>query len=329
MKGRGCVAIINEFNDVRFVFSGRNSDVVREIIRNRKHVLVTLRVSSCDRVYDDPLGPIRVYPYLEIIDKGVELSSSGLKKVLLMNRVRRDKESDDDYFDTYVEKIRRDVGRQVKVISIEKPDEEELLTCVADKDFVFQRRNVLHYGDVEYKLLEDFMEILLLRDVDSWLMRDEYMDVKLFLQKYCRKSVAKNRHIAPLDIRNLNVNRKLLNVIREECTRRFHEPTDFCMEFRAESEQIQAQYMLTRYHSNPLWDANPVNVLCYRFSSFLMPGKRPGSDVDPLTKGNTAWDMTTGAKYRIDSAHYTTDICYELEELTKLMRAHYVDIDME
>ena len=74
------MAIINEFNDVRFVFSGRNSDVVREIIRNRKHVLVTLRVSSCDRVYDDPLGPIRVYPYLEIIDKGVELSSSGLKK---------------------------------------------------------------------------------------------------------------------------------------------------------------------------------------------------------------------------------------------------------
>ena len=39
--------------------------------------------------------------------------------------------------------------------------------------------------------------------------------------------------------------------------------------------------------------------------------------------------MTTGAKYWIDSAHYTTDICYDLKELTKLMRAHYDDIDME
>ena len=68
MKGRDGVAIINEFNDVRFVFSGRNSDVVRGIIRNRKHVLLTLRVSPCDLVYHDPLGPIRIYPYLEIID---------------------------------------------------------------------------------------------------------------------------------------------------------------------------------------------------------------------------------------------------------------------
>ena len=78
-----------------------------------------------------------------------------------------------------------------------------------------------------------------------------------------------------------------------------------------------AQYYLTRFHSNLNWRINPVCVLCFRMSAFLLPGLTPLISVKEIPKDMITQNTITGERYRIDSVYVNSDICTGIEDVRK------------
>jgi hypothetical protein len=47
-----------------------------------------------------------------------------------------------------------------------------------------------------------------------------------------------------------------------------------------------------------------------------------------LPKKKIVRDNSDGAKYAIDSIHFNSDICFDIEELNDLIDGHYYDISL-
>ena len=208
-------------------------------------------------------------------------------------------------------------------------DEEKALHIVKGKKLVFQVSYIEKNGNTEETIRRKFLEeVFLLKDEDEecFYLYDDFYDVRIFLQKVDEQTV---QHMEYSDVRDFDINTKILQFLREESVPFLEDGWhDFTAEFAAVSDTINAQYFLTRYHSNTLWNLNPVCIFCFRISVFILPGNVTLQDAVGLSEDKLTINYKNGDKYVIDSIHFNSDICADLTEFKELIGLHYYDVTL-
>ncbi len=229
------------------------------------------------------------------------------------------------------EKLSHKMTRSWNIIeNTEISKELDNYQVLSDRNLFYQVSFIESYGDVEKTIREHFFgQILNLRSDEYNMLYDDYFDVKIFLREIGPQSITSSKWVRPIDIRNLSVNHIVLQQLKK-CSEWYLEPDmdDFVTKFATVSDEIQAQYFLTRFHSNTLWSLNPVCILCFRLSAFVLPGYMTAELANGLPKKKIVRDNSDGAKYAIDSIHFNSDICFDIEELNDLIDGHYYDISL-
>lgn len=123
------------------------------------------------------------------------------------------------------------------------------------------------------------------------------------------------RFIEPIDVRNLDINGKMLSVLEKKSSAFYDDA--WTIKYESESPELKAQYFLAKFHSNRKWDADPINIMNCRMTAYVLPCKMSRDESDDIPKDRIAFDYVSGTKYVIDSIHVNSDICFSLSEFEK------------
>ncbi len=284
---------------------GDQENLIRKLLENRNYGIFSVN-SGKNESYT---------PYFKsscrIIDKGND-DNDGKTKYLCLSPVREYAE-DLDRLHEYKKYFLRNYN---------SPSVEAVLASLRDKVLSF---STSYYGggsgDNEHIINRDFIEnILLLHDGNGeFRLSDEYFDIKIYL-KAIQDTEPEHKYLRPVDIRHFNINSRILKLL-ERTSYKFDNDA-MIAEYVAESDKIQAQYFVTKFHSNRSWDKDPVCIHVYRISAFLLPGIVPYGEVNELSKAKTAIHINDGTRYMVDSLHFNNDICFDLCEFKELID-HY------
>ena len=318
------MSIINNYN-MQMILDGSNKEMFKEILRDRSFMLVTI-----DRTKLEKKGWNRGFHYgfeirdgsyhLAIKEKNSCLSDQECDLFLYLSKHRNEKEA--EYYWVRMKEAGYKPG-----ITITFPDEKEIMEIIDGKELVFRLYFAGEAGNVEWTIQRKLLEnIFLMDDEEMNLLYDDHYDVKVFLQR--QANVTPNETgLQPADIRRFDIGQKIIRCLEKESDNFLHKDlNDFYTDYEAVSKQIQAKYFLTRFHSNTAWDYNPVCIFRFRISAFILPGTAPAPEDTTSVKVTT--DSVDGAKYRIDSIHFNSDICSNLEEFEDLMKGHYFEVDL-
>jgi hypothetical protein len=138
-----------------------------------------------------------------------------------------------------------------------------------------------------------------------------------------------NDYMEEINVQRDNFKSELRTVHKKFYKPESDEPLDdFCVEFESGSDKMQASYFLTRFHSNPAWYLDPVNVLCYRLAVFVLPGSITKEQTTGLPEEKLTVRLTDGSVYRIDSILQNGDILFDLNDFSKLVGGLFCEISM-
>ena len=288
----------------KMIVRGENNNFIHELIKNRQYALISFDNSKTDT---SPFFYI-LDPYFRIMDRKAEKDEQGIEKYIVLSQAR-------GYQNYHTGDYHRNINeiKKIKGVSVYTPSEEGLVSILSDKMLIYSKPNA--YVNVEHFTFKGFKEAIQVYGRDYRLLADEYFDMRVYLQRVGDGWEKDKNGIVPLDIETLDVNRILLNLFRGECEQHFTDLSDFQLEFKYESQDMNAQYYLTRFHSNLNWRINPVCVLCFRISAFLLPGVTPLISVKKISEDIITQNTITGERYRIDSIYVNSDICTGIEDV--------------
>ena len=132
--------------------------------------------------------------------------------------------------------------------------------------------------------------------------------------------------MTPFNVRSYDIIEKILSKLTKE-SNAFYDDA-ITIRYEMESEKLQAQYFLTKFHSNREWDMDPVCLLNYRIASFILPGAYPAEKARELPEDKIVCDTNTDDKYVIDSIHIDSDICSDLSEFNKWLETYMYNISL-
>ena len=180
---------------------------------------------------------------------------------------------------------------------------------------------VVKYEAANYEMEISLKDALILEE-NSFLLRDEIIDVKVYL-KNITENVTFNQ-LEPIDIGELDITQKMTELLKGKSSWFFNESEDFCTAYRSETDEIHSTYYLTRFHRNPDWNSNPTCIFFFRLSAFLLPGQgiRRKELLEDFTVRNCVSDM----EYGIDTIFFNQDICRDYTDFKNLVEAFYDDI---
>ncbi len=194
---------------------------------------------------------------------------------------------------------------EVPELTMEYPDVDEFLGSIMNKELVFTGYYYDAGGDTEGIYREFFLyEYLRLRKP---ILYDLFYDVRFYLTP-----VKENNQVglSALDIRRLNFIAQTLQFLKEktnDCSRR--RDKDLSVIFESQSDMAQAYYFLRPYYRNSY---DPVGMLCYRFSAFVLPGTVPA---ECAAVGKRVIDLKDGSIYFLNQVHVNTEIYPSLDDL--------------
>ena len=331
IKGKACKHIllkepvvylmIKNSYEMKVVVSGREISMIREILRNRNYYLIECYEPTTD-THPNYIFSVFKKDFFScaIRKRSAEGDKEGYRYFLRLNAVRCSKE------DCGIRGRREMADVKYKVTY---PTADEFIIFMKDKEMTFSVNYVGHEGNVEYTINRKFHDfIMLLRDKRENCIYDDFYDVRIFLQKVMDKTETIPNELQPVDIRDFSINKEILQYLRELSKGFFGDETmDYAGVYTMQSEKINAQYFLTKYHSNPSWEFNPVVVFNFRISAFMLPGYTTMNEKRNLTKSTFSQDRF-GDNYRVDSIHFNSDICFDLSEFKTLMIWHYYEVDL-
>ncbi len=204
------------------------------------------------------------------------------------------------------------------------PTVEEMISYLQGKELVLIT-NYMQYGNMESMKVDDFLEKMLLINENSestFYSRVEFCEIRIYLNREGEQQSTENRLI-PEDIRNIDIGQNIVNMLEKKSRKRFDNEKYFSAEYEACGEETQALYFVTRFHSNELWDADPVNIVNVRISAFVLPGTVLLSESEKLSKEKLTANSVTGEEYMIDSIHFNSDIFYDMAELEKYLGSYF------
>ena len=315
-------AMINGY-DMNMIIDG-GSEVMKEVIRDRKVYIVSAADCDSGTLLDDKQTikmEKRRTSYCNIFIRNKGGKEINCAETLEMSELRENE-------GLFYIGINNDDSGKIKYAK--KLSQEEFYDFLKDKELCFAVSYIEQNGNVENNILQDFCsKFFHLREEDRFLLTDESIDVRMYQQRVDGSNNDIPDSLKPLDIRDFDTNEKLLTWMSGEA-RDFIEAngdkTDFTTRFSAVSLTTKAQYFLTRFHSNNLWNKNPTNIYCFRISAYLLPGKASANKIKGLTDDKIAYSLDDRTKYFIDSIHFNSDICYDLSSCKDWIKWHYFDV---
>ncbi len=301
--------MINDYN-MKILISGNQA-----VFRNNTYTLI--RVKNTPLV-EKKLGTYERARYIDVVKTGHK-EEKDIREILFMRR-----KEDLSYRMTRTWDI---------LETIEICKDHDNFDILKDKDLFYKAsfEGADSDGNAEKNICEHFVDHMLhLRDKDYHYLYDNYYDIRVYLREIGPQSIINDEWMRPIDIRNLNLNRIILDKL-EKCSKWYLKPglNDFTTEFATVSDKMQAQYFLTRFHNNTAWDPNMVCIMCFRLSAFVLPGYMSADMARGLPRGKCTRDNSDGSRYAIDSIHFNSDICFDVDEFLDLINEHLYAIGLE
>lgn len=319
------MAIIND-NDMEIVIKGNQKETVCELIRNRLYCLIQMpacKPEKCCSKYSSSTfvnfmsGMVRTFA---IRDEGSETKYEECEYYLSVYYKRG---KDDDTRKIFDHRIERKIDQSIAATS---PSKDELISMLSGKELVLIT-NYMQYGNMEALKVKDFLDdILFLRkDCGSkFIRRDENCDIRVYLSQINDEEDFTKHRLCAKNVNDLDIGYRIVSMLKKKC-RAYYDGRYYSMEFGTQSEEIQALYFITRFHSNEQWEADPVNIVAARISTYILPETVPRGERDENLKKNKTTKGKNGEQYIIDAIHFNSDILYDLTELGKYVDLYFGD----
>ena len=311
------MGIINGYDDVRMVISSLTEADIRNLVSGREFVVIKV---DPDLIRNDPRRKcgmnfdLRYYmefyfdQYMLQIDDGNDACGRMYLYIRVSLPIR---------------------FKQAEGITVLHPAVDELIPMVLGKRLFFSTEFAEDFCGVEGILNREMQEYVFdLRNEKrkEYYLYDSFFRVQVFLQMVSNGRSSAHKALTPADVRNYDVNARILSKLREE-SGRFYDDAQI-LQYASESDGLQAQYFLSKFHSNRNWELDPVCILNYRISAFILPGRIPEEDAAGLPEEKLTRELRSGRKYVIDSIHADSDICSDLAEFNALVERFTYNIGL-
>lgn len=161
--------------------------------------------------------------------------------------------------------------KQVDGIEISYPSIVELISMLSGKRLIYYNKFAEDHCNVEDTVNRHMQDdVFNLINEDEYFLYREFFCVQVFLQRISETDTAGHTVMTPSDVRNYDITSKLLAMLTEGCNSFYNDA--IIIRYEMESERLQAQYFLSKFHCNREWNLDPVCVLNFRISSFILPG---------------------------------------------------------
>jgi hypothetical protein len=331
------MAIIND-NDMEIILKGDQETAIREMLRERFFALLKMPVK---KQHTSPVSSSVFVGHmhgwsthsLAIRKKGCLTVFEDCEYYLSIYHLRGNEfiERDGscvnlkDLFDRSIERIAFP-GTEVMYPSV-----DEFLAFMADKELVCLTNYIEHHNMEIVKSRHFLNNYMLMRENydKRYFRHDDYHDVRLFLTRVEEEGAYAEHGLYPDDIRLFDVKDKIINYLRkisEEC---FCDKSDYYYEYESQSPEIRAVYFATRFHSNPAWDANPVNLFNFRICTFVLRGTISPKKAKKLPLKKKTMKTECSSEYVIDSIHLNSNICFDLAEFKDLLKGLFYEVFMD
>ncbi len=225
-------------------------------------------------------------------------------------------------------------------ISIQYLSVEELIAMVLGKRLIYHAEYFQDHYCVESVINRKMQEhIFRLREEEEqeeeleeeldevYYLYDSFFSVEVFLQKTSDDGAEEQEFLQPADVRDFDINEKILSTLKKG-SNSFYDDA-MTINYASVSDQLQAQYFLSKFHSNREWELDPVCILNYRISAFILPHSISKERVSDFPQDRIAYNIKDKTKYVIDSIHVDSDICFSLSEFNELIKRFMYNISQE
>ena len=298
------MAIINDFDDLRFVIRDQSEETIRRMVADREFAVIKVAPEA----YNDP----RKHSYAKwdlneiVVNTAhehytLEIGCGGMSEVKTC---------------LWIKSSSSIKHREIEGVEITYPSIDELIRMLRGKRFIFSIHHYIEGCCAEETVNKELREFVFnLYKEGEYYLKNSSFDIRIFLQKVSDGSAHKARFIEPIDVRNLDINGKLLSVL-EKKSNAFYDDA-WTIKYESESPELKAQYFLSKFHSNRNWAADPLCIMNCRATAYVLPCVMSKYESDDIPKDRIAFDYVSGTKYVIDSIHVNSDICFSLSEFEK------------
>jgi hypothetical protein len=296
------------------IITDLNEEAIRCFVAGREFAVININEDALHQNYRTRFG-LKIYPLDQL---GVHFDTYTLEI---------DEENNSGGRTYLFIKDKLPKFKQVEGVSISYPSTDELVSMVSGKRLIYYNKFAEDHCEVEntvnWRMRNDVFNIF---DEDEYYLYHEFFRVNIFLQKISETDIEEYKTMTPSDVRSYDITEKMLSKLTEE-SNAFYDDA-ITIRYEMESEKLQAQYFLSKFHCNREWDLDPVCLLNYRIVSFILPGTFPAEKARELPKDKIVCDTNTGDKYVIDSIHIDSDICSDLSEFNDWLDRYMYNISL-
>jgi hypothetical protein len=318
------MAIIND-NDMEIIVKGSQEKVIQKMLKNRLFCMLEMPAQKPDKISSAFSSSIFVGFINDGLVRTFAIRDSGSKTAY---------ENSEYYLSIYYERGKNPDSRKTfnncmkrkkaQCISAKVPTIKELLSFLNGKELILIT-NYMHYGNIEYLKVNDFLEKLLLLQKDSeskFFRRVENCDIRIFLSHVNDEPLYSESRLYSEDIGNLDIGQRIVELLHKN-SKYYFEKQYYSAQFEARSEGTNALYFATRFHSNTRWDADPVNIVNARITAFVLPGTVSNPKDVTISPTKITQNDMNGTEYMIDSIHFNSDIFFDTSEFEKFLDSYF------
>ncbi len=323
-KAEEFTAIIND-NDMEITVRGDQEEVIRELLKDKMFCLLKMPAEKPKKCVSKFSSSVFV-DFMEGMGRTFAIRDVGLSakyeecEYYLSVYYRRETDNENrGFFERNLKKI------IAQSISSWFPTEDEVVFLLKGKELVLIT-NYMQYGNMEAFKVDDLLNNILFLRKDSgsdFIRRDEKCDIRVYLSRINSDGRDTEHRLCPMDIRELDVGRRVVNILEKKSKGFFGEDGYYSMEFASQTKDIQAMYFATRFHSNKQWEADPVNIVIARIAAFVLPGSVSVAEPDMQLPKKKKVKALNGEEYIIDAIHFNSDIFYDLTAFGEYLDSYF------
>ena len=324
------MAIVND-NDMEIILKGWKEEVIRRMLDNRLFCLIKMSALK-SRGIREVSSSVFVCDMNGDMNRSFAIRNAGSKTIygdceyyLSIYYQRGTDDESKGYFERALERMTRSLKRwNQQSISVTYPTLDELLSFLNGKELVLITA-WMNEGNMEAYKVKDFMKNLLFVWKESgsdFIRRDEFCDIRVFLSRIDDESSYPEYGLRSDDIRNFDIRKRIIDQFFKRSKKFFGDENYYSAEYETQTEDVQAAYFLTRFHSNTNWDADPVNIVNARISVFILPRTTSPQEAKNLSMGKKTKNKKSGVEYMIESIHCNSDIFYDFGEFKEYIATY-------
>lgn len=311
------MAIINDYS-MKMVVKDNLEQILNILLQNREFALLTVDMEEFlkDGKYRCEVDHFKY----ELGDPNVDPYAPGIRYILLIGSALapNDTRKKESHFKKSCKRESNKDGCEITFPSI-----DELVSMADGKEFLFRVHFIEENGNVENVINRYFRDdVLHIKEEEHFYLYDEHADIRVFLKKVINEPETQE-YMQPADIREYEINQRILDKLNN--IKNLYYKDAFTLEYASVSEKIQAQYFITKFFSNHSWDLDPICIFNFRISAFILPAGTSTDMAKKLPQNKTTYKTIDGTEYVIDSIHFGTDICDDLDEFAELIDGYYFD----